>query len=192
MEIMAKALIAPPTALPLSVADAKAHLRVETPDEDGYIEGLLKAAIAHVEAGTGVALISQTWRVYLDEWPDDCLVELPLHPVRSILAVTVFDAEGAPQALDANLWRLDAVSRPARLVFRAPPDPGLAPNGIEIDLRAGFGDTGNEVPDQLRRAVLLLVAHWHELRGSAPDAAMLGLEPAGYRRLIAPFAEVRL
>jgi uncharacterized phiE125 gp8 family phage protein len=189
---MAKALIAPPAALPLSLADVKAHLRVETADEDAYLDGLLKTAVAHVEMRAGCQLIAQSWRVYLDEWPADCMVRLPLHPVRTILAVTVFDANGDAEPLASTAWRLDAVSHPARLAFAAPPSPGVAPNGIEIDIRAGYGETGVEVPDQLKRAVLLLVAHWHELRGSAPDAAALGLEPAGFPRLLAPFGEVRL
>ena len=61
---------------------------------------------------------------------------------------------------------LDANSRPARLHFESRPEPLRVMNGIEIDFTAGFGEAGPDVPDSLRRAILVLVAHWFEFRAS--------------------------
>ena len=65
-------------------------------------------------------------------------------------------------------------------------------NGIEIDFSAGFGESGADVPDLLKRAILLLVAHWYEFRGAvSADQQPVSL-PESYRQLIAGFREVRL
>jgi len=182
---MTKALISPPAALPVTLAAAKAHLRVETDDDDEYIGDLIAAATAQVEAETGKALIAQTWRVYLDDWPDCASLTLPVAPVRSVEELRVFDADGEPQTVEG--WTLDAVSDPPRLLLGQRPLVGQPLNGIEIDVEAGFGEAATDVPDTLRRAILVLVAHWYELRGAAADAALVAAVPPGFARLIAPF-----
>jgi uncharacterized phiE125 gp8 family phage protein len=193
---MPKALITPPAATPVTLAEVKAHLRVETADEDDYLSDLMATAIAHVEQATGRALITQTWRLYFDAWPpetgNDLLVELSVSPVRAIDEIRVYDSEGTPETLTSDNWTLDAVSEPARLLLSDAVSPEQELNGIEIDVEAGFGDTGADVPDTLRRAILVLCAHWHELRGSASDASIEASEPPGFARLIAPFSRVRL
>lgn len=193
---MPKALITPPAATPVTLAELKAHLRVETDDEDDYLADLMATAIAHVEQATGRALIAQTWRIYLDDWParteGDLVVELAVSPVRAVENIRVYDAEGTPVSLSFAEWTLDGISDPARLLLSDSTVPGRELNGIEIDIDAGYGETGAEVPDTLRRAILVLCAHWHELRGSAVDAARVGSEPPGFSRLIAPFRRIRL
>ena len=180
---MTKALITPPAALPVTLAELKSHLRFEADDEDGYLGDLLAAATAHVEVETGRCLLSQTWRVYLDSWPDECRFELPVSPARAIAEARVYDADGTPAMLAPGDWTLDGVSDPPRLHLAAPADPETPMNGIEIDVEAGYGDAATDVPDTLRRAVMVLAAHWFEHRG----ADIAGSVPDGFRRLIAPF-----
>ena len=171
----------------MSLDEIKAHLRVETADEDVYLGELAAAAVAHVEAASGKRLIDQTWRIYLDDWPQRPWIELPLSPVRSIVAINVFDEQGVATAIAPGQWQLDAVSDPPRLVVDDVAAPARAINGIEIEVAAGYGESGTDVPDGLKRAILVLAAHWYEARGSAIDAAALGREPAGFRKLLAPF-----
>jgi len=189
---MAMVLITAPAALPVTLAEAKAHLRVETPDEDDYITGLLAAATAHVEGATGKRLILQQWRVFLDALPTDGPVDIPLGPLISVDAVRVRDEAGAPVAVDLSGVAADRHSDPPRLVFDEEPISGQALNGIEIDVTAGYGEAGVDVPDQLRRAVLVLAAHWHAFRGQASDDALFGTVPRGLAALLAPFRRARL
>lgn len=189
---MPKALITPPAVQPVTLAEVKAHLRVETADEDEYLNALAAMAVAHVEQTTGLALINQVWRVYLDAWPLDGLVELPVAPVRAVVELRVYDAEGTPIALSPGHFTLDPFSEPARLLVNANDAPERAFNGIEIDVEAGYGESGADVPDTLRRAILVLVAHWHELRGAADDAVVAASAPPGFARLLAPFTRPRL
>lgn len=181
-----------PVAEPVTLAEAKAHLRVVHDDEDALIADLIRAARQHVEADAGLALLDQGWRLTLDDWPCDDEARIAVHPVRAVTGVTVFAADGAGAILDPGAYELDPHARPARLAFRQPGAALRRFNGVEIDLSAGFGDTGAEAPDGLKRAILLLVAHFYEFRGAfGPQDQPVSI-PAGYERLIAPWRARRL
>ena len=185
-------LVGEPAVEPVSLADAKAHLRVTHDADDALIEGLVSAARSHVEREAGLALIEQVWRLYLDDWPADRCVRLRRHPVRRLEAVTVFDRTGDPHVIEAAAMRLDAVSRPARLIVGDTVPGGSTLNGVEIEFAAGYGETGADVPGELRRAILLLVAHWYEFRGAAGADDQPVSVPAGFERLLAPHRLARL
>lgn len=181
-----------PAGEPVTLADVKAQLRVAHDSEDALISGLIKAARAEVEAQTGMALIDQTWRLAMDCWPYSRLVRLRRHPVKEILSVTVYGEEGEGAVLDPSSYEVDLVSRPARLHFVSPPAPERRLNGIEVDFTAGFGEAGTDVPDQLRRAVLMLTAHWYEFRAAFGAQDRPASIPAGFDRLIAGYRTGRL
>ncbi|WP_159592208.1 head-tail connector protein [Chelativorans xinjiangense] len=181
-----------PAAEPVSLVEAKAHLRIAHDSEDGLISGLIRAAREEVERVAGLALIDQAWRLVLDRWPQGGIVLLRRTPVREVLSVTVFDGDGAATVLAPEDHQLDAVSSPARLHLEERPAPGLALNGIEIDFSAGFGEAGTDVPDLLKRAMLILMAHWYEFRGAfGADGQPVSI-PDEYRRLIAAWQGPRL
>lgn len=181
-----------PAAEPVAVAEAKAFLRLDTTSEDELIAGLIRAAREDVERSAGLALIDQTWRLTIDAVPQSGFVLLPWHPIREIIAVTSYGGEGEVSLVAASDWQEDLISRPARMAFYRQPMPMRALNGLAIDFRAGFGEAGVDVPDQLRRAILVLVGHWYEFRaGYGPDAQPTSY-PLHYDRLIAPWRDRRL
>ncbi len=184
---MTIALITPPAAEPLQLAAVKAHLRVDGNEDDTLIGVAITAARVHVEAMTRRMLIAQKWRVYLDAWPRKRTVVLPPAPLISVDAVTVYDAEGEPAELPLADFEVDTVSAPGRLVMRHAPSPGMAANGIEIDVTAGYGPSGIDVPAPLQQAMLMLIAHWYEHRGPAGHDLAGHVPPPGFDALIAPY-----
>jgi uncharacterized phiE125 gp8 family phage protein len=68
----------------------------------------------------------------------------------------------------------------------APPMPERALAGIEIDITCGYGDP-DDVPEPLRQATRLLVAHWYENRGIVAVGSEVALLPASATALIAPY-----
>lgn len=181
-----------PAAEPVTLAEAKAQLKIDHDSEDDLIAGLIRAAREEVEASTGLALIDQSWRLAVDRIPVTKVVRIACHPIREILSVTAFGADGEGALVDPASYMLDGNSRPARLWFSRHPEARRAMNGIEIDFRAGFGEAGPDVPDTLRRAMLLLVAHWFEFRAAfGPESQPVSF-PGGYDRLIAPWRRGRL
>ena len=181
-----------PSVEPVTLAEAKAHLRIDHDAEDDLIGGLIRAARDEVERTTSLALIDQAWRAALDDLPGSGLVRLRRGPVKHIIAVTLYGADGEARLLDPSQFELDSLSTPARLHIRTRPDALRIMNGIEIDFQAGYGEAGADVPDLLKRAVLMLVAHWFEFRASYGAASQPVSMPDGFLRLLSGFIPRRL
>ncbi|OLP54920.1 hypothetical protein BJF92_14070 [Rhizobium rhizosphaerae] len=189
---MTLAELTPPGSEPLTLAEAKAHLRLETADEDALVTALIRTVRQHLERETGLALITRSLRLYLDDWPDTRIISLPVGPVTAVDGVTLYDAEGHPSEIGAAGFVLDGRAYPPRLLAPVLPSPDQPLNGIEIDLTAGFGPTGATVPDGLKRAMLQHLALLFAFRGVvAPQDQPAGV-PLGYDRLLAPYRMWRL
>lgn len=176
-----------PAVEPLTLVEIRAHLRLDTEEEDALLAALAIVAREHLERETGLVLAARDFRLCLDDWPVDGIVTIPRAPVRAVSAVTVYDADGEPQLVDLAGHLLDGEARPARLWLRAVPEPGRAMNGIEVEFSSGFGESGADVPETLKRAMLLHVAAMFAIRGVVAAEAQPAVVPPGYDRLIAPF-----
>ncbi len=184
-----------PALEPVSLVEAKDHLRVDHGDEDILISSLIVAARIHLETLLGVVFISQQWNVVLDEWPAGASFELPLAPVQSISAVTLYNEVDVASILSSSNYALDALSQPARFIWRGAvprPSPERCYNGIEISLTAGFGAAASDVPQPLRQAILLLVAHWYEHREPVGLASEVHEIPQMISMLTSSYRRVRL
>ena len=137
-------------------------------------------------------MIEQSWRLVLDRLPRTDSVALARHPLREVLSVTAYGSEGEASLIDPDSYETDLVSRPGRIHFHASPPPLRTLNGIEIDFKAGYGEAGTDVPDGLKRALLMLVAHWYEFRASYGADEQPVSYPAGYDRMLAGYRERRL
>jgi uncharacterized phiE125 gp8 family phage protein len=179
---MALVLTSGPALEPVTVAEAKAHLRIDGTAEDLLIGSLILTSRLHIEAALGLALITQSWTVVLDQWPQYAEVALPLRPVQTIVDVRVLAADGTPETLLPSSYLFEGRGVPPRLVRTgdAWPKPGRAAAGIEIQLTAGFGAMPSDVPQTIRQALLLLVAHWYEHR----DPIEIGLQGTGIPRAV--------
>jgi len=179
-----------PDLEPISVAEAKAHLRIDGSEEDALIASLIITSRLHIEAALGLALIAQTWSYFIDRWPRSRAVVLPLKPIQSVSQVRAWAADGTSQALPATSYLLDGMGSPPRLVWHGAstaPVPGRIVNGIEIGLEAGYGEAAADVPAPLRQALLLLVAHWYEYRGPVEIGAADIEIPHMASALLAPY-----
>lgn len=155
-----------PTVEPLTVAEAKLHLRVDHPDDDATIERQIVAVRQLAEKFLRRSLITQTLQLHLDEFPVGELV-LPRGPVASITSITYVDTAGATQTVAS--YQSDLVSEPARL-FPAYdelwPDTREVPNAVIVEYVAGYGAAGSAVPEQIRAGMLLALSDLFENRGS--------------------------
>ncbi len=182
-------LIGPPAAEPVSLTEMKAWLREDASDEDDLIQALIVSARMTLEASTRRFFVTQSWRLILDDWPcGGFLLSIPFAPFQSISAIRVYDASDVAATLAPASYRAPASSEGGRLVFRTPPPtPGRATDGIEIDFVVGYGGAA-ATPEPLRRAIMMLVAHWREKRGDDADDAL----PKAVMQLAAPFRRERL
>jgi uncharacterized phiE125 gp8 family phage protein len=191
---MALVLTSGPTSEPVTVAEAKAHLRVDAANEDTLIASLILTSRLHVETALGLALLTQSWRLLLDRWPPEKDLELPLRPLQSIDAVRVLPAEGAPTVIDPSAYLADTASVPPRLIRTGViwPQPGKAAGGVEIDFTAGYGASAADVPAPIRQALLLLIANWYERREPIEVGSPETTVPAAVCDLLEPYRTKRL
>lgn len=177
-------LISPPAEAPVSLSEAKTHLRYLLSDRDSLISSLILAATAHLDGRSGIlgrALVSQTWELRLDRFPCGVrgIIELPLPPTQSVVSITYIDATGSEVALDPE----DYVFEPGHYHARIRPAYGLIwplprdeSGAVRIRFVAGYGGAG-DVPTPIKHAILLLVGHW-----------WLNPEAAGEEQFAHPFA----
>lgn len=188
-------LTAGPAVEPVTLAEAKAHLRIDGTAEDTLIGSLIVTSRLHVEAAMGLALVTQSWSVFLDAWPTAPALALPLRPVQSITAVRLYDEDAVVTTVPPDTYFLDGAGAPARLVRQgavAWPAPRRAANGIEVAFTAGYGDTAADVPEPIRRALLLLIAHWYEYRSPIEVGSRAQPAPDMVAELLAPYRTMRL
>lgn len=183
-------LISAPAIEPVSLAEAKAWLREDGADEDDLIQALVVSARMTLEAYTRRFFVTQSWRVILDVWPCPGLeIMLPFAPFQSVSAIRVFGPDDIAQTLATTNYRAPPNSACGRVTFNlAPPNPGRSVDGVEIDFTVGYGATASQIPEPLRRAIMMLVAHWREKRGDAREDAL----PLAVTQLAAPFRRERL
>jgi len=183
-----------PAVEPVTVFEAKEHLRVDGTVEDVLISSLIVTSRLHIEAALGLALISQSWKLVLDAWPKAGVLRMPLRPLSSVSAVRVFAADGTSQVVDPVRYFVDTVGEPPRVIGNAGgiPAPGRTANGIEVDFVAGYGAAVSDVPSPIRHAVLLLVAHWFEHRDPVEIGSANVAIPASVSHLLEPFQMARI
>ncbi len=181
-----------PAAEPVTLADAKAHLRVTDSVEDAIVSRLIVAARQAAEAATSRAFVTQSFRLTRDRFPKAArAVFLPRPPLRSIAAIRLYDAAGDATLWDSACYRVETFHTPGRLVLADSavwPLPGRAQSGIEIDFEAGYGAAA-DVPAPIRQAILMLLAHYFENREQMALSQSFALP--GADALLAPY-RVRL
>ena len=184
-----------PAIEPLTLAEIKTFLRIDHNDDDAFVTDLILAARQLCESVTGRSLITRSYSLYLDFWPDAPLTEwwdgvregadvvgkiralsLPKPPLLSITQIKVYAADDTSADFPSASYYVDTVGIPGRIVLThgsSSPVPGRAANGIEIQFTAGYGTTAQSVPALLRQGMKQVIAHLYEHRGDSADQALL-------------------
>jgi uncharacterized phiE125 gp8 family phage protein len=184
--MMSLELVTPPAVEPVTLDEAKAHLKVDTSADDGLIARLIAAARARAEWHAGRAFITQGWIQWLDRWPESGIAELALPPLRSVVSVTAYARDDTASVWDPSIYKVDAVSAPGRVALACTAPPLIANlrrvNAVAIAFSAGYGDAAEDVPALLREAILEIVAGLYAHRGDGPEELPLAAEA-----LLAPY-----
>lgn len=186
-------LTAGPSEEPVTLAEVRAFMRLDDTSEDMLVTALITAARATLEAETRRAFVTQQWRLVFDRFPD-CTIVLPLAPVSAVSAISLLARTVPDEALDVALYELDLGGEPPR-IWKADgaawPKAKRRAAGIAVDFTAGYGGAA-AVPQALKQAVLMLVAHWFETRLPVAFGDTGTDIPLTVAALIAPYRRFRL
>lgn len=165
---MALVLVTAPAVEPITLTEAKSHLRVDITDDDALITALIIAAREYCEGFQNRACITQTWDLWLDSFPSEDYIRIPLPPLQSVASVKYYGTDNAEYTMAAADYFVDNKSEPGRLVLaygKSWPSVALRPaNGVVVRFVAGYGGTAANVPQKVKQAMLLLIGHWYANR----------------------------
>jgi len=137
---MKLAQVKAPTTEPIHLDEAKHHLRVESTDEDYYVNGLIAAVRSEVENHRNECLVAQTWDMKLDDFPDGDIM-IPRVPLLEVSSITYVDTNGTTQTLSAGTYIVDTASKPGRISLayqQSWPTARDIINAVTIRFAAGY------------------------------------------------------
>jgi uncharacterized phiE125 gp8 family phage protein len=161
-------IVTPPTVTPVTLATAKAHARVTFSDDDDLIEIYINSATALCEQILQRKMITQTWKMYLDYWPQE--ITTIWGDLQSVTSIKYTDIDEDQLTFADTNYDVDINSVPGRVVLKDsiswPTVTLNAVNPIEIEFVTGYGDAATNVPADITNAVLLATSHFYENRES--------------------------
>jgi uncharacterized phiE125 gp8 family phage protein len=161
----------------LSVHEIKAHLRLDSEEENDHLILLGQTATHTIEHILGITFLKKTWCFMLYPNHDGHhSVILPNGPLIEIISVHRIRSQHERTLM--RRYHINLSDHP-RLTFYS-----LEP--VEVTYSTGYGTLPRHVPLALRQAVLILTAHLYENRSGEQTI------PALVHSLIAPFQRISL
>lgn len=167
-------LITGPTSLPVTLEEAKAHLRVLHSDEDADIELKLNTAIEKAEEITNRQLGVATYEGYMDAWMPSA--KLPKPPFVEVVKVEYVDADGVKKLMPD--YEVDAVQDPSVIYLNNFPSDMRTTgfNNVIITYKCGY----EEVPAKVKSWVLLYMATLYEHRENLVEGTIVSDSKSRY------------
>jgi len=172
-----------PATAPVSLTEAKAHLRVDFTDDDAVIQGYIDAAVSHLDGWGGIlgrCMVTQTWR---QDFPQFCdLIRLPFPDAQSA-TLAYLDVNGDEQAFTGFHLVSDAMG--GGLVLEDGqnwPQTANRPDAVRVTGVYGYGGA-DDVPWSLKAAILLHVGTLYENRETLSERVSPNM---AYEALVAP------
>jgi uncharacterized phiE125 gp8 family phage protein len=179
-------IVTPPAAEPITLAQAKLHLRVDTSltAEDSLITAMISAARDRAEQETGRAIPTQTWKLQLDRFPCD-EIDVPMPPLQSVTSIQYLDAlTGTLTTLAQANYVVSSYTHDRGRITPAYgivwPVSRLQADSVTVTFVAGYAT----VPQSITEAIYLMVGQWYDMARSGVTE--------GFRQVEIPLAASRL
>lgn len=181
---MAVSLLIPPAVEPVTLQEAKDHLRLDTDAHDAMLQVQIQAAREHVEMFTRRQLVTATYLLTMPVFAP--VILLPFPPLHAVMQVQYRDPQGVLTVLPPEAYTVETQTEPGRLYVTTIPAYGAALDAVQVTFEAGYGVSGADVPARARQAILLLVGDFYEhaegqMIGTLTDNRTVGRLLWGFR-----------
>lgn len=184
---MALTLVTAPEVEPITDAEIREHLHIDSGDGSALVNTYINAAVDYCEKFQNRVYIEQIWYLTLDDFPRYDVIPIPLPPLMSVSSVTYYGTGGTSNTMTTTSYIVDTASSPGRLSLaygESWPSIDMRPvNGVVVKFTAGYGSAATSVPAFVKQAIKLLVGHWYEHREDT-DIKLLQNIPAGVESLL--------
>ena len=160
-----------PTSTVISLAEAKAFLRVDSDydDDNTYITSLINVATQVVEEFTRRRLMTQTYNIFYDE------------------------TNNSIQTLAASNYDVDTKVRPGRIYESENgdfPNTFERPNAIEVEFVVG--SAASDVPAPIVQAMYIVIGRYYENRQDVVMGTQVNELPLMVEHLLTPYRLLEL
>jgi uncharacterized phiE125 gp8 family phage protein len=185
-------LVQEPADEPLTLVEAKDHLRLEIGDDDPQVEAAILGARQWVEEHCWRGLVTQTWELILDAFPGEDEIALPKGNLTSISSITYVDGDGATQTLAPTEYQADTASEPGRVHLPYGKSwPGTRCQWDAVKIRYVVGWAAADVPGPIKNALKLLVSQLYEHRTPEVIGPAIAKVEFSVKALLAPYRLAR-
>lgn len=181
--------IAAPATEPVTLAEARLQVKADdsVTADDTLITAQIVAARQLAENETGRSLITQTWRLTLDEFPDGP-IRLERPPLISVESVQYVDTNGVTQTMSASDYIVDTTHVHGEIALaynESWPDTRDQRNAVTVNFTTGYGDA-SAVPGAIKAAILLTIGDLYANRETSIVGTIRTENPAA-KALLAPY-----
>ena len=158
-------VVTPATSNPITLTEAKTHLKVDTTADDTFITNLIKSATSSAQEYTNRFFIATTIQQVGDKWED--ISNLFKSPVLSVTNIKYVSTDGILTTLNSSVYFLDDVNKPARIGLKpnqSYPEIIDRLNAVQVNYVVGLAAGPDEVDEGIRQALLLTIGNWYQNR----------------------------
>jgi uncharacterized phiE125 gp8 family phage protein len=173
------------TSEPVTLSEAKAHLRVDETADDAVIGAMISAARQMAENYTQRSIAEQSWTLSLDGFPADAIV-LPRPPAASVEKILYVDPDNNSLELADTVYEVITAVEPGLVILKPSqswPATRDCPAAVQVEYTAGYA----AVPVAVKHAILLLIGHLYAFREPVIAGATVVPVPMAVEALLAPY-----
>lgn len=184
-------LLTAPTTEPITLEEVSAHVRIDSTDDQDYLESLIAVSREYVDGVTGRVSMRSTWKVVADSWESlfgawysQQLAALFRTPLVSVQSVKYYAPDaGSITTMDTAEYRVITTVEPGMVqIIDDLPDVDDRPDAIQIEFTAGYA-SAELAPPVLNHAVKMFAAHLYEQRVPVAFASSTEV-PFGLRAML--------
>jgi len=168
---------------PVTTAEAKTYARIDISDDDTLIGTLITAARVHCEQVCRREFIDRTYKWFTEDWPDDRVFNLPRYPANAVSSITYYDTDGNSQTLSSAVYTVGLYSIPNQIWLSPDQDWPSLDDDRRYPVEVNFTTTPT-VPETIKAAIKMLVAHWYENREAVVVGTQVNTVPIAVENLL--------
>lgn len=179
----------PPAEQPLTLTQAKGHIRVELAEtaDDELIRSQVRAATLAAETFTMRQFVTATYELFLDGFPT--VIDIPRPPLQTVNSIKYIDTDGNEQTVSSSVYTVDTASMVGRIVLayeQSWPDTRAQIQAVTVNYDAGYG-MRTAVPADILAAIKLTLGHLYENREEVVVGVSANILPKASESLLYPY-----